>query len=93
MRHPMIQFLAALPQFDVVILDDAVVEMRSGAIVRMHPGHGESAHSDRLALVWPGQATDKVCHVDGKKYLEMALRVAVRLGADEEALRKRLAEV
>ena len=93
MRHPMIQFLATLPQFDVVILDDAVIEMRSGTVVRMHQGHGDTAHSDRLTLVWPGQSTDKPVHVDGKKYLDMAVRVAVRLGADDDSLRKRLAEL
>jgi hypothetical protein len=82
-RHPLIAFLAGLPQFEDVSLQDCVVELRTGCVVSKHEPPGEGgAGKFLLDLRWPGMSDSTSCHVDAYTYLALQVQEAAKLGFD-----------
>lgn len=85
-NHPLLKFLATLPQFHTKLLEGAVLDMRSGAVVFKHDGGDEPKYRNTLTLRWPGQEPGHYAVVDGEKYGQLQVKEAVLLGADEAVL-------
>lgn len=84
--HPLLKFLAKLPQFQTNLLMGGVLDMRSGAFVSKYDGGDEPKHTHTLSIRWPGQAPDVLGLVEGEKYARLQVEEAVALGADRSAL-------
>ncbi|VVP61594.1 hypothetical protein PS874_06300 [Pseudomonas fluorescens] len=89
-NHPLLKFLATLPQFHTKLLDGAVLDMRSGAVVFKHDGGDEPKYQNTLTLRWPGQEPGNYAVVDGEKYGRLQVKEAAQLGASEDALLQQL---
>ncbi|MCY1408970.1 hypothetical protein D9M71_243040 [compost metagenome] len=88
--HPLLKFLAQLPQFHSQLLHGVVLEMRSGAVVSKFDGGDEPKHRHSLQIRWPAQSFDGNIVIDGEKYARLQVMEAVNLGANEEALLRAL---
>jgi len=89
-NHPLLKFLATLPQFFTALREGGVIDMRSGAFVSKHEGGDEPKYRDTLAIRWPGQEVGVYAVVDGEKFGRLQVKEAVLLGADERALLQQL---
>ena len=89
-NHPLLKFLATLPQFFTALREGGVIDMRSGAFISKHDGGDEPKHRDTLNLRWPGQEVGVYVVVDGEKYGRLQVKEAVLLGADEADLLRQL---
>ncbi|MGN8137727.1 hypothetical protein ACTJLC_23795 [Paraburkholderia sp. 22099] len=82
-RHPIIAFLAGLPQFEALLHEDAVLDLRSGCIVsRCEPATTEAGLRFRLNVRWPGHAAPNPHPVDAYKYVALQVQEASHLGFD-----------
>ncbi|CAB3786810.1 hypothetical protein [Paraburkholderia fynbosensis] len=85
-RHPLIAFLAGLPQFDAIALTDSVLELRSGCVVSASrsAAAGDADSRFRLNLAWPGgsRSAAPTHEVDAYKYIALQVQEAARLGFD-----------
>lgn len=86
LNHPLLKFLADLPQFHSQLLHGIVVDMRSGAIVAKYDGGDEPKHYHSLEIRWPAQTFDEKIVIDGKKYARLQMMEAINLGASEASL-------
>ncbi|HYS68513.1 MAG TPA: hypothetical protein VEN30_32485 [Paraburkholderia sp.] len=60
-RHPIIAFLAGLPQFEALLHEDAVLDLRSGGIVsRCEPSSSEAGSRFQLNVQWRCKARCKI---------------------------------
>lgn len=91
-NHPILKFLASLPQFHSQLLHGVVVDMRSGAVVSKYDGGDEPKHRYSLQIRWPAQSFDGQIIIDGEKYARLQLMEAVNLGANEAYLSQALDE-
>lgn len=89
-NHPLLKFLAGLPQFHTKLLEGAVLDMRTGTFVFKHDGGDEPKHRNTLNLRWPGQDPSLYAVVDGEKYGYLQVKEAALLGEDEAALHQQL---
>ncbi|RKT14102.1 hypothetical protein B0G69_7330 [Paraburkholderia sp. RAU2J] len=83
-RHPLIAFLAGLPQFDAIALTDSVLELRSGCVVSAsRSAAGDAGSRFRLNLAWPGGSGSAApTHaVDAYKYIALQVQEAARLAS------------
>ncbi|CAB3698576.1 hypothetical protein LMG27174_03550 [Paraburkholderia rhynchosiae] len=56
-RHPLIAFLAGLPQYEAVPLRDCVVELRTGCVVSKHePLGNEEESAGKFCSIFAGPA-------------------------------------
>ncbi|MEK2609542.1 hypothetical protein WLF18_10570 [Pseudomonas shirazensis] len=90
--HPMLKFLATLPQFHSQLLHGVVIDMRSGAVVSKYDGGDEPKYRHSLQIRWPAQTFDGQIVIDGIKYARLQVMEAVNLGADEGTLSRALEE-
>lgn len=82
-RHPIIAFLAGLPQFDAVTHRDAVRELRSGCVVSAaSDAASRAATRFELHLHWPGDPPRTHHPVDAYKYVALQVQEAAQLGFD-----------
>lgn len=84
--HPLLKFLANLPQFHSQLLHGVVVDMRSGAMVAKYDGGDEPKHYHSLEVRWPAQTFDGKIIIDGEKYARLQMMEAISLGASEASL-------
>lgn len=91
-NHPLLKFLATLPQFHTALLMGGVIDMRSGAFVSKYDGGDEPKHRNSLAIRWPGQPVDLKAIIDGEKYGQLQIKEAALLGANEASLLQQLEE-
>lgn len=91
-NHPLLKFLAKLPQFHSQLLHGVVLDMRSGAVVSKYDGGDEPKHRNSLQIRWPAQTFDGQIVIDGEKYARLQTMEAVNLGADEGTLLRTLEE-
>jgi len=87
MTHPLLTFLATLPQFHTALLHGAVVDMRTGAHVTKYDGGDEPKHRNSLNIWWPGvpelKAGQHYAPFDGEKYARLqAIEAAQLTGMD-----------
>lgn len=83
--HTYIRFLGSLPQFDIDHQHGTAIELRSGAVVSKYCG-STPHHAHCLAIVWPGQPTDKPVLVSATKYVPLQVAEAIALGAPRAEL-------
>jgi len=91
-NHPLLKFLATLPQFHSQLLHSSVVDMRSGAVVSKFDGGDEPKHRHSLLIRWPAQTFDGQIIIDGEKYARLQVMEAVAFGVDEDVLSQALSE-
>lgn len=89
-NHPLLKFLADLPQFFTALREGGVIDMRSGAFVSKYDGGDEPKHRNSLAIRWPGQPVELKAIIDGEKYARLQIKEAALLGEDEGALLQQL---
>ncbi len=93
MTHPLLTFLAKLPQFQPRLTDGCVIEMRFGTAVSKFDGGDEPKHYNTLSLRWPGQESDVYCIVEGARYAALQIKEAIALGCDGKAMLEELDKV
>ncbi|NNJ16725.1 hypothetical protein CSV86_016685 [Pseudomonas putida CSV86] len=91
-NHPLLKFLATLPQFHSQLLHSVVIDMRSGAVVSKYDGGDEPKHRHSLLIRWPAQTFAGQIIIDGEKYARLQVMEAVDLGANEGGLSQALVE-
>lgn len=92
MTHPLIKFLATLPQFQTALLHGTVIDMRTGAHVSKYDGGDEPKHRNSLNIWWPGvkqlNEGELYAPFDGEKYARLQALDAVQLTGNSQYLQE-----